>query len=146
MRILRTDEARFAGLPDYPFSPHYLDVEPGLRMHYVDEGPRDASPVLMLHGEPTGLLFGTTDADGEQLEVSIDGDGSLNVHSSGNIYLEGPIPETPGVTRIRIVVLGDIIATPDFEVPAGLTLELESGGRIEFPDGVEIPGPDEPGQ
>ena len=53
MRILRTDEARFAGLPDYPFSPHYLDVEPGLRMHYVDEGPRDASPVLMLHGEPS---------------------------------------------------------------------------------------------
>tara|TARA_R110002072_G_scaffold192717_2_gene349775 strand:+ start:747 stop:1646 length:900 start_codon:yes stop_codon:yes gene_type:complete len=53
MRILRTDEARFAGLPDYPFSPHYLDVEPGLRMHYVDEGPKDASPVLMLHGEPS---------------------------------------------------------------------------------------------
>ena len=53
MRILRTDEARFAGLPDYPFAPNHLDVEPGLRMHYVDEGPRNASPVLMLHGEPS---------------------------------------------------------------------------------------------
>ncbi|MBC7184774.1 MAG: alpha/beta fold hydrolase, partial [Marinobacter sp.] len=53
MRILRTDEARFAGLPDYPFAPHYLDVEPGLRLHYVDEGPHNASPVLMLHGEPS---------------------------------------------------------------------------------------------
>jgi len=53
MRILRTDEARFAGLPDYPFAPHYLDVEPNLRMHFVDEGPRTASPVLMLHGEPS---------------------------------------------------------------------------------------------
>ncbi len=53
MRILRTDEARFEGLPDYPFSPHYLDVAPNLRMHYVDEGPRQASPVLMLHGEPS---------------------------------------------------------------------------------------------
>ncbi len=53
MRILRTDEARFAGLPDYPFTPNHLDVEPGLRMHYVDEGPRGASPVLMLHGEPS---------------------------------------------------------------------------------------------
>jgi len=53
MRILRTDEDRFAGLPDYPFRPHYLDVEPGLRMHYVDEGPAAASPVLMLHGEPS---------------------------------------------------------------------------------------------
>ena len=53
MRILRTDEARFAGLPDYPFSAHYLDVEPGLRMHYVDEGPAHAAPVVMLHGEPS---------------------------------------------------------------------------------------------
>ncbi|MBW0148748.1 haloalkane dehalogenase [Marinobacter arenosus] len=53
MRILRTDEARFAGLPDYPFAPHYLDVAPNLRMHYVDEGPDSASPVLMLHGEPS---------------------------------------------------------------------------------------------
>jgi haloalkane dehalogenase len=53
MRILRTDEARFAGLPDYPFSPHYLDVEPGLRMHFVDEGPVHADPVVLLHGEPS---------------------------------------------------------------------------------------------
>lgn len=53
MRILRTDEARFAGLPDYPFAPHHLNVAPGLRMHYVDEGPRDGSPVVMLHGEPS---------------------------------------------------------------------------------------------
>ncbi|MEC7815471.1 MAG: haloalkane dehalogenase [Pseudomonadota bacterium] len=53
MRILRTDEARFAGLPDYPFSPHYLDVDTGLRMHFVDEGPRNGSPVVMLHGEPS---------------------------------------------------------------------------------------------
>ncbi|WP_297795590.1 haloalkane dehalogenase [uncultured Marinobacter sp.] len=53
MRILRTDEAHFQGLPDYPFAPHYLDVEPGLRMHFVDEGPATASPVVMLHGEPS---------------------------------------------------------------------------------------------
>ncbi|GAA3587462.1 haloalkane dehalogenase [Marinobacter xestospongiae] len=53
MRILRTDEARFTGLPDYPFTPNYLEVEPGLRMHYVDQGPRDAAPVVMLHGEPS---------------------------------------------------------------------------------------------
>lgn len=53
MRILRTEEQRFAQLPDFPFEPHYLEVAPGLRMHYVDEGPRDAEPVLMLHGEPS---------------------------------------------------------------------------------------------
>lgn len=53
MRILRTDEGRFAGLPDYPFTPNYLEAEPGLRMHYVDEGPISADPVVMIHGEPS---------------------------------------------------------------------------------------------
>ncbi len=52
MKILRTPDERFANLKDYPFAPHYVDVgEP--RMHYVDEGPHDADPVLMLHGEPS---------------------------------------------------------------------------------------------
>lgn len=53
---LRTPEAAFASLPDYPFVPHYVDDLPalgGLRMHYVDEGPRDATITwLLLHGNP----------------------------------------------------------------------------------------------
>ncbi len=49
---IRTPNARFADLPDYPFEPHYIEVD-GFRVHYVDEGPGDAAPVLMLHGEPT---------------------------------------------------------------------------------------------
>jgi haloalkane dehalogenase len=51
--ILRTPDARFADLPGYPFAPHYHEVEPGLRMHFVDEGPRAGAPLLLLHGEPT---------------------------------------------------------------------------------------------
>jgi haloalkane dehalogenase len=50
--ILRTPDDRFDDLPDYPFDPHYADVD-GLRMHYVDEGPREADPVVLLHGEPS---------------------------------------------------------------------------------------------
>ena len=53
MKVLRTPETRFANLVDYPFAPHYHQITPDLRLHYVDEGPRDAPPVLMLHGEPT---------------------------------------------------------------------------------------------
>ncbi|MDX1634747.1 MAG: haloalkane dehalogenase [Marinobacter sp.] len=53
MRILRTDDYRFSGLADYPFAPNYLDVGPGLRMHYIDEGHADQKPVVMLHGEPS---------------------------------------------------------------------------------------------
>ena len=54
MDFLRTPDDRFEGLADYPFDPNYLDLpDGGLRMHYVDEGPRDADPVLCLHGEPS---------------------------------------------------------------------------------------------
>src|ERR1051326_5185209 len=53
MDILRTPDERFASLPGYPFEPHYADAGEGIRVHYVDEGPRDADPVLMLHGEPS---------------------------------------------------------------------------------------------
>src|SRR5215212_7860180 len=50
--VLRTSDERFRGLPGYGFEPRYVMVD-GLRMHYVDEGPRDAPPVLLLHGEPS---------------------------------------------------------------------------------------------
>jgi haloalkane dehalogenase len=53
LKILRTPEARFANLADYPFKPIYHEVAPGLRLHYIDEGARESRPVLMLHGEPT---------------------------------------------------------------------------------------------
>jgi haloalkane dehalogenase len=53
MEILRTPDAAFANLPGYPFVPHYTTVADGLRVHYVDEGPRNGAPVLMLHGEPS---------------------------------------------------------------------------------------------
>ena len=49
---IRTPDARFDDLPDFPFEPRYVEVD-GLRMHYVDEGPPAATPILMLHGEPS---------------------------------------------------------------------------------------------
>ena len=57
MELLRTPDARFANLSGYPFEPHYVDVmaagTDAVRMHYVDEGPRDGAPIVLLHGEPT---------------------------------------------------------------------------------------------
>jgi haloalkane dehalogenase len=51
--ILRTPDERFKNLPDYPFGPNYVEFGEA-RMHYVDEGERNASEtVLMLHGEPS---------------------------------------------------------------------------------------------
>ncbi len=52
MKILRTPDQRFQNLSDYEFEPHYLDIDE-MRMHYVDAGPADAPPVLLMHGEPS---------------------------------------------------------------------------------------------
>jgi len=50
--FLRTPEAAFEALPDYPFAPRYITFE-GLRLHYIDEGPRDGPVALLMHGMPT---------------------------------------------------------------------------------------------
>ena len=52
MTVLRTPDQRFEQLPDFPFAPHYVEVD-GLRMHFLDEGGTDAPVVLLLHGEPS---------------------------------------------------------------------------------------------
>jgi haloalkane dehalogenase len=52
MRVLRTPEERFASLPDFGYEPRYADVG-GLRLAYVEAGPPDGEPVLLLHGEPS---------------------------------------------------------------------------------------------
>lgn len=51
--FIRTPDARFQNLPDYPFQPRYAEVSGGLRLHYVDEGPRDGRVMVLLHGEPS---------------------------------------------------------------------------------------------
>lgn len=57
MKHVRTPDDRFENLTNWPYQPRYIDdLEgyEGLRMHYVDEGPTDASEVfLCLHGEPS---------------------------------------------------------------------------------------------
>ncbi len=57
MLVLRTPDEAFADLPDYAFAPHYMmvtdDDGTALRIHYVDEGPSDAPPILLMHGEPS---------------------------------------------------------------------------------------------
>jgi haloalkane dehalogenase len=52
MKVLRTPEDRFADLPDFGYPPRYADVG-GLRLAYVEAGPADGEPVLLLHGEPS---------------------------------------------------------------------------------------------
>jgi haloalkane dehalogenase len=55
MEFLTTPAHCFAYLPNYPFSENYLEVDPsaGMKIHFVDEGEKDATLILMLHGEPS---------------------------------------------------------------------------------------------
>lgn len=57
MAVLRTPDKQFDNLPDYSFHPNYQmvddDAHGEIRVHYVDEGPRDGEVVLMMHGEPS---------------------------------------------------------------------------------------------
>ncbi len=55
IQALRTPDARFADLPDFPYTPHYIDDlagYEGLRCAYIDEGQGDRT-FLCLHGEPS---------------------------------------------------------------------------------------------
>jgi haloalkane dehalogenase len=57
MQVLRTADELFAGLPEFPYPPRYCelpDQDGGvLRVAWVEDGPAEADPVLMLHGEPS---------------------------------------------------------------------------------------------
>lgn len=57
MPVLRTPDECFARLSDFPFQPHYLEIQDPdlgpLRIHYLDEGPRQGEVILCLHGEPS---------------------------------------------------------------------------------------------
>ena len=52
MRVLRTPQDRLPGLPGLAYDPRYVNVG-GLWMSYVETGPADGEPVLLLHGEPS---------------------------------------------------------------------------------------------
>jgi haloalkane dehalogenase len=52
VQFVRTPDACFEDLPGFPFEEKYVEID-DLRQAYVDEGPADADPILLLHGEPS---------------------------------------------------------------------------------------------
>jgi haloalkane dehalogenase len=57
MKILRTPDECFENLPGFDYEPHYVTIKDDdgtdIRIHYLDEGPRDAQPILLMHGNPS---------------------------------------------------------------------------------------------
>ncbi|MGO8946481.1 MAG: haloalkane dehalogenase [Ktedonobacterales bacterium] len=52
LAVLRTPDERFVALPDFPYLPHYVEL-PDLRVHYIEAGPHEAAPIVLMHGEPS---------------------------------------------------------------------------------------------
>lgn len=61
MKVLRTPDSCFDNLPGYDFQPHYLTIKDDdgtpLRVHYIDCGPQDAEPILLMHGNPSWVYL-----------------------------------------------------------------------------------------
>lgn len=52
VQFVRTPDACFENLPGFPYEARYVEID-GLRQAYIDEGPADADPILLLHGQPS---------------------------------------------------------------------------------------------
>ena len=57
VQFVRTPESCFKGIPDFSYKPKYVEID-GMRQAYVEDGPANADPVLLLHGQPSwGYLY-----------------------------------------------------------------------------------------
>ena len=50
---VRTPDAAFFNLQDYPFKPHYMELDGGVRLHYLDEGASNEKTIFLFHGQPS---------------------------------------------------------------------------------------------
>jgi haloalkane dehalogenase len=58
VETVRTPEDRFGDLTDFPHPARTVTLAGGVRMAYVEDGPGDGPPVVLVHGEPTwGYLY-----------------------------------------------------------------------------------------
>ena len=134
MDVERAPDEAFAGLPDYPFAPHWLEVD-GLRMHYVDEGA--GAPVLLLHGEPTWsflwrhVIPQVVGAERRAIAPDLIGFGRSDKPTDQGWYTYDRHVES--VTRlVRELDLRDIaLVVHDWGGLIGLRFAVENADRVE---------------
>jgi haloalkane dehalogenase len=140
IEALRTADDRFEGLPDFPWEPHYNETLPGydgLRMHYLDEGPRDAPVFLCLHGEPSWCFLYRKmipvflEAGGRVVAPDFFGFGKSDKPVDDDVYTFDfhrdsilHLVEALDLKRVTLVV-------QDWGGLVGLTLPLASAERYE---------------
>lgn len=139
-KILRTPDDRFVNLSGFPYDPIYIEnlkgLE-GLRLHYIDEGPRDADQVfLCLHGEPTWsylyrkMIPVFTDAGHRVVALDFFGFGRSDKPVNEAVYTFDFHRNTL-IALIEHLNLGNItLVCQDWGGILGLTLPMDMTGRF----------------
>ncbi|HTX97570.1 MAG TPA: haloalkane dehalogenase [Mycobacterium sp.] len=140
MDVLRTPESRFENLEGYPFVANYLDVAASdtgpLRMHFLDEGPADGPPIVLLHGEPTwSYLYRTmipplTDAGNRVLAPDLIGFGRSDKPSRIEDYTYQRHVEWVTSWFDRLNLKDVTLFMQDLGSLIGLRIAAEQGDRI----------------
>jgi haloalkane dehalogenase len=132
--VARTPDDAFAHLPDYPFAPHYREVD-GLRLAHVDEG--DGAPVLFMHGEPTWsflwrhLIGPVRDAGYRCIAPDMVGFGRSDKPTDIGWYSYERHVALAASILDDLDLRGATIVVHDWGGPIGLRLAVEHPERIE---------------
>jgi haloalkane dehalogenase len=132
--FVRTPEDAFAGLPDFPFDPHYREVE-DLRLAHIDEG--EGPPVLFMHGEPTWsflwrhLIGPVCDAGYRAIAPDMVGFGRSDKPVDIGWYSYDRHVAYAATILEHLDLRGATIVVHDWGGPIGLRLAVEHPDRIE---------------
>jgi haloalkane dehalogenase len=132
--IVRTPDDAFAGLPDFPFAPHYREVD-GLRLAHIDEG--QGPPVLFMHGEPTWsflwrrLIPPVVEAGFRAIAPDMAGFGRSDKPTDIGWYSYERHVALSATILDDLDLHGATIVVHDWGGPIGLRLAVEHPDRIE---------------
>jgi haloalkane dehalogenase len=131
---VRTPEEALEGFPDFPFSPHYRDVQ-GLRLAHIDEG--QGAPVLFMHGEPTWsflwrkVIPPVRDAGFRCIAPDLAGFGRSDKPTDIDWYSYDRHTELSATLLEDLDLRGATVVVHDWGGPIGLRLAVEHPERIE---------------
>jgi haloalkane dehalogenase len=134
VEALRTREDALQGLPDYPFTPDYREVD-GLRLAHVDEG--DGAPVIFMHGEPTWsylwrkVIPRVRDAGYRCIAPDLVGFGASDKPVDVDWYTYERHVALAATLLEDLDLRGATIVVHDWGGPIGLRLAVDHPDRIE---------------
>jgi len=134
MDAIRTPDELLEGLPDFPFTPHYREVD-GLRLAHIDEG--DGPPVVMWHGEPTWsflwrkVLPPVRDAGYRVICPDLVGFGRSDKPTDRDWYTYDRHCAMAATLLEDLDIRGATFVVHDWGGPIGLRLATEQPDRVE---------------